>query len=196
MEENSSVSLMFQSTPPRGGRHGKGSTAYQGCGVSIHAPTWGATFCNVDEVFATMFQSTPPRGGRPASRPRAQRVDVFQSTPPRGGRLDYHKVMFLVILFQSTPPRGGRHFTVYLFKRYTSFNPRPHVGGDLNNFVLCPSVCVSIHAPTWGATLWYSCKHAILEVSIHAPTWGATGRSNQIMNTNTVSIHAPTWGAT
>ena len=33
---------------------------------------------------------------------------------------------------------------------------------------------VSIHAPTWGATLQSAGANDIVEVSIHAPTWGAT----------------------
>ena len=77
---------------------------------------------------------------------------------------------------------------------------------------------VSIHAPTWGATLhitlslclqWFQSTHPhgvrlgrgrdrlrILCVSIHAPTWGATTISPSIPNNPSVSIHAPTWGAT
>ena len=33
-------------------------------------------------------------------------------------------------------------------------------------------------------------------VSIHAPTWGATVNGVNADYTNKVSIHAPTWGAT
>ena len=33
---------------------------------------------------------------------------------------------------------------------------------------------VSIHAPTWGATLNDLPSALVLVVSIHAPTWGAT----------------------
>ena len=33
-------------------------------------------------------------------------------------------------------------------------------------------------------------------VSIHAPTWGATRNGVEINNDILVSIHAPTWGAT
>ena len=37
-----------------------------------------------------------------------------------------------------------------------------------------PSLGVSIHAPTWGATVIKTIIIRILWVSIHAPTWGAT----------------------
>ena len=33
---------------------------------------------------------------------------------------------------------------------------------------------VSIHAPAWGATIWFSVLAAMTSVSIHAPAWGAT----------------------
>jgi hypothetical protein len=56
--------MVFQSTPPRGGRP-------RACG-------------RIDIV--TVFQSTPPRGGRPSRRSRGDRRSWFQSTPPRGGR--------------------------------------------------------------------------------------------------------------
>ena len=32
------------------------------------------------------------------------------------------------------------------------FNPRTHMGCDRRSHCLCQSRCVSIHAPTWGAT--------------------------------------------
>ena len=34
--------------------------------------------------------------------------------------------------------------------------------------------CISIHAPTWGATAAISQLQTLTEISIHAPTWGAT----------------------
>ena len=33
-------------------------------------------------------------------------------------------------------------------------------------------------------------------ISIHAPTWGATANSEELVMTLNISIHAPTWGAT
>ena len=59
------ASRLFQSTPPRGGRH-------QGL---VPARPGGR------------FQSTPPRGGRLLALPDNILEAWFQSTPPRGGRL-------------------------------------------------------------------------------------------------------------
>ena len=36
------------------------------------------------------------------------------------------------------------------------------------------NVSVSIHAPTWGATVIVLWIYSVVQVSIHAPTWGAT----------------------
>ena len=56
----------------------------------------------------------------------------------------------------------------------SSFNPRAHVGRDLHALEDRQVQRVSIHAPTWGATLLPSEEVDALKVSIHAPTWGAT----------------------
>ena len=54
------------------------------------------------------------------------------------------------------------------------FNPRAHVGRDEVAPITPISIRVSIHAPTWGATLSQSRMRTERWVSIHAPTWGAT----------------------
>ena len=55
---------------------------------------------------------------------------------------------------------------------------------------------VSIHAPTWGATVELQRVLGAVVVSIHAPTWGATEAAKPAFRLLDVSIHAPTWGAT
>ena len=55
---------------------------------------------------------------------------------------------------------------------------------------------VSIHAPTWDATIVRAFQLSHLQVSIHAPTWGATIIEHLAGVVERVSIHAPTWGAT
>ena len=56
--------------------------------------------------------------------------------------------------------------------------------------------CISIHAPTWGATRKPGDGDRSGEISIHAPTWGATGENCSLLIDSGISIHAPTWGAT
>ena len=57
-------------------------------------------------------------------------------------------------------------------------------------------ICISIHAPTWGATVILFRKLIHVAISIHAPTWGATQPPSGDQRAGPISIHAPTWGAT
>ena len=71
------------------------------------------------------------------------------------------------------------------------------MGCDLNSALVSKCcLCVSIHAPTWGATISNQGNPLRKEVSIHAPTWGATKTYAEAGKFGLVSIHAPTWGAT
>ena len=56
----------------------------------------------------------------------------------------------------------------------SGFNPRAHVGRDADELHNLRILCVSIHAPTWGATRGFLHLEFWITVSIHAPTWGAT----------------------
>ena len=87
--------------------------------------------------------------------------------------------------------------SVPLAMRRTYFNPRTHMGCDWETLTLTEERGkISIHAPTWGATVEY-CKYDVdTAISIHAPTWGATRKDITIDSSLAISIHAPTWGAT
>ncbi len=91
---------------------------------------------------------------------------------------------------------GRDKFDEWYFRLPKCFNPRAHVGRDES----CPliiAICrVSIHAPTWGATIYPIFRADTVDVSIHAPTWGATVARILSSGLKIVSIHAPTWGAT
>ena len=78
--------------------------------VSIHAPTWGATYSSGHETAKFVFQSTLPHGERHAFG------------------------------------RGAEWF-------FTRFNPRSHMGSDIGDGAKVQRISVSIHAPTWGATV-------------------------------------------
>ena len=56
---------LFQSTPPRGGRHRPAVSFRDKLIISIHAPARGATPTKIPRAAEALFQSTPPRGGRP-----------------------------------------------------------------------------------------------------------------------------------
>ena len=148
-------SRWFQSTHPRGVRLG---ISYQrapenrgfnprtrvGCDrpkrcqsygifpVSIHAPAWGATSCNVGNVSSIEFQSTHPRGVRLDGQRVAVRYAEFQSTHPRGVRRDKAIVNAYGVFVSIHAPAWG--------------------ATKANNLTLYPHMEVSIHAPAWGAT--------------------------------------------
>ena len=77
-------------------------------------------------------------------------------------------------IFQSTHPRGVRHVDECDAVRLVYFNPRTHVGCDVLALPLSGDAAISIHAPTWGATLRLVKNIFQFTISIHAPTWGAT----------------------
>ena len=100
--------------------------------VSIHAPTWGAT----------------PLGcwyGRSRLR--------FNPRPHMGGDNDHYNHHDDRYRFNPRPHMGGdpHERRGRTFSR--CFNPRPHMGGDGKNFKVTRIAGVSIHAPTWGATV-------------------------------------------
>ena len=142
---------LFQSTRPRGTRPRMSAANAFGI-VSIHAPTWDAT--NIVLVFTNL-----------------NRVSIHAPTwdATNQGYLAGKGVMF-----QSTRPRGTRQSTIPSFQARHSFNPRAHVGRDLASIFANGKVFVSIHAPTWDATVCLSYQRNGRFVSIHAPTWDAT----------------------
>ena len=99
------------------------------------------------------------------------------------------------------------------------FNPRSHERSDVTVTQPEPEKKISIHAPTRGATIFFSRFRRSSGISIHAPTRGATPltaglitlsdyfnprshersdlvRTGKIMSDVLISIHAPTRGAT
>ena len=165
--------------------------------VSIHAPTWGATQKKVCNIFKGEFQSTLPRGERHADSVLPFAVLCFNPRSHVGSDFKAIGTVTVSIWFQSTLPRGERHtpFVVHAEKGLC-FNPRSHVGSDLCIAAVYLARLVSIHAPTWGATLTTRLSQPDMRVSIHAPTWGATKGNKDNATISAVSIHAPTWGAT
>ena len=76
------------------------------------------------------------------------------------------------------------------------FNPRPHMGGDRSILPLtCPSR-VSIHAPTWGATTTARLRLLSMDSFNPRPHMGGDIGTELLNLEYNVSIHAPTWGAT
>ena len=145
---------VFQSTPPRGGRHGVPHIWHPPGHVSIHAPAWGATgvlLCGV--VKRLCFNPRPRVGGDGRSFKAPRLLRGFNPRPRVGGDARTVPWIFCSCSFQSTPPRGGRPGLMSEAGCFSCFNPRPRVGGDAQARGDHPSgLVVSIHAPAWGAT--------------------------------------------
>ena len=120
--------------------------------VSIHAPTWGATFVKRVEHHKSRVSIHAPTWGATTTWGLWPGAWRFQSTHPHGVR----------------PTTGRRTCSC------GCFNPRTHMGCDVLVGRPCHSQKVSIHAPTWGATITAAASGNDTGVSIHAPTWGAT----------------------
>ena len=189
---------MFQSTRPRGARLAVVCRVGVHRYVSIHAPTWGAT--TLRSVYTSTAICFNPRAhvGRDSSPPRTSQV---------------------LLLFQSTRPRGARHPMPCPRCRSSCFNPRAHVGRDVAGLMGNRSVPkVSIHAPTWGATMMKAIATIINGFQSTRPRGARRAPSGSLRKDplfqstrprgarrypsdktapgSEVSIHAPTWGAT
>ena len=124
---------MFQSTHPRGVRHGDRALPAGQLIVSIHAPAWGATQTQMNGLRTSKgFQSTHPRG-----------VRLFPFIPKEAGRdVSIHAPAWGATgpslqqsaILQSFNPRtrvGCDPTTPAVWWPSSSFNPRTRVGCDL-----------------------------------------------------------------
>ena len=101
--------MLFQSTLPRGERHGSGHKYVGVSSISIHAPARGATL-SLPEVFR------PHRHFNPRSREGSDVTGAERSSPGTE--------------FQSTLPRGERHSWPERIRKDWNFNPRSREGSD------------------------------------------------------------------
>ena len=120
--------------------------------VSIHAPTWGATFILFSFLFLNVFQSTLPHGERLLEVRVKHKCSVSIHAPTWGATVDI-LTSGTFELFQSTLPHGERLPRTCRTRSIIGFNPRSHMGSDCNQIKSRIINNVSIHAPTWGATV-------------------------------------------
>ena len=124
-------------------------------GVSIHAPTQGATISRSYSVLNLLFQSTHPRRVRHflgwfpnRSRSFNPRTHAGVRRLLGGRQVRVHRVSI------HAPTQGATSSTCGSHRSESSFNPRTHAGCDSAvRPVFRVGDVVSIHAPTQGATL-------------------------------------------
>jgi len=100
---------IFQSTLPRGERPWTAANPILADGISIHAPTWGATFF----LFGTPICSC-----------------YFNPRSHVGSDKNFRSLSFGCYISIHAPTWGATCLQTIQVKRDTNFNPRSHVGSD------------------------------------------------------------------
>ena len=144
----------FQSTHPRGVRRWLSNSSIRRSNFNPRTHVGCDPLASVGFNCLLAFQSTHPRGVRLVGFLVLPPLTRFQSTHPRGVRQLRNPYAQRILRFQSTHPRGVRRKRVLFIYLSINFNPRTHVGCDLSCRYVFFSFKISIHAPTWGATLW------------------------------------------
>ncbi len=144
--------------------------------ISIHAPTWGATPVSFSFPYRTVFQSTHPRGVRRAllaERFIRKNISIHAPTwgatePPTCGRCGCRISIHAPTWGATGVDQAGREDRIDFnprthvgcdkrakigLKMRNYFNPRTHVGCDVRRCHEFRGRSISIHAPTWGATV-------------------------------------------
>ena len=131
-----SVQPIFQSTHPRGVRRSYRLSHLPDCRISIHAPTRGATHYSKPGRKRTYISiHAPTRGATVARTYFLFPLPYFNPRTHEGCDSLKSIVKFLIPLFQSTHPRGVR----------------PAIKAGVLSCII-----ISIHAPTRGATAFFS----------------------------------------
>ena len=189
-------------------------------GISIHAPTRGATVSAGISLSERRFQSTLPQGERLMAEVKDAGLKLFQSTLPQGERLLWialnvnkkihfnprshkgsdRKITSLVdafFLFQSTLPQGERHWVCRQCITYVTISIHAPTRGATETEVVSPlSTIFQSTLPQGERRQRARSPPGPWKISIHAPTRGATYLAVLKGWITLISIHAPTRGAT
>ena len=107
--------------------------------------------------------------------------------------VSYHRQLFC---FNSRAHKGRDPPTLEMLQWAHSFNSRAHKGRDSLVVPVSKKLCVSIHAPTRGATFHLSKSKTAREFQFTRPQGARLNIKLRNLLNDYVSIHAPTRGAT
>ena len=170
---------------------------HSGNGVSIHAPTRGATLLPHHCYVSICFNPRAHAGRDSTVRHTHSGNGVSIHAPTRGATAMLYGEGKYATRFQSTRPRGARRRVHELAgETVTGFNPRAHAGRDLMRRSFCRRMMFQSTRPR-GARQNISSEGVTpkcFNPRAHAGRdikqfWGG-------INLRQVSIHAPTRGAT
>ena len=153
---------MFQSTHPHGVRPETFALPEQHAKFQSTHPHGVRRILPLRHYPKTMFQSTHPHGvRRELYTQQFHTIEVSIHAPTRGATY----IMIFTALangFQSTHPHGVRHVSAPAYAEAYSFqSTHPHGVRLTRFFYAWKGYCVSIHAPTRGATLVRSSKREV-----------------------------------
>ena len=190
--------MVFQSTFPRGERHGKGGKPAAKSAISIHVPARGTT-----REQTTLFDfhiDFNPRSREGNDLSGKINVPNFQYFNPRSREgNDMGKGCEICKRFDFNPrSREGNDIQSAHFRLGTlHFNPRSREGNDLPYFGLGFFFYhISIHVPARGTTGDRSGVPAVHHISIHVPARGTTNTKQDKRQYIPISIHVPARGTT
>ena len=167
-------SAAFQFTRPRGARQDVRRNVFD-TGVSIHAPTRGATSTALPKERLNGFQFTRPRGARPRVSSGTLDAIVSIHAPTRGAtRLEEVAPRRPPVSIHA-PTRGA---TVAAARERipARFNSRAHAGRDTKRCRGNEEMQFQFTRPRGARRLEVIDMPLITVVSIHAPTRGATSQ--------------------
>ena len=122
------------------------------CNISIHAPTKGATYNYSAVANIEVISIHAPTKGATANNPKYALVMNFNPRSHEGSDHIHGVLSNTGCIFQSTLPRRERRLFVLWHILFINFNPRSHEGSDEGKSPVVGQSCISIHAPTKGAT--------------------------------------------
>ena len=120
----------------------------------------------------------------------------FQSTHPRGVRPPEECLLSCMQNFNPRTHVGCDIFTHLPESANMHFNPRTHVGCDSGERYVSHVHRISIHAPTWGATIAKVLRISVIAFQSTHPRGVRPQYEYYGGHQALISIHAPTWGAT
>ena len=143
--------------PTRGATPRRESLCARTSGVSIHAPTRGATFIlgETNAIRITVSIHAPTRGATVTTIKLSRVVDSFNPRTHTGCDTGSFFSPIEILRFQSTHPHGVRHpeKTEVGSSTKTFQSTHPHGVRRCDKVSMTSFLFVSIHAPTRGATI-------------------------------------------
>ena len=166
----------FQSTLPRRERLDGIAGVDKWDGISIHAPTKGATEMGEkipDQILISIH--APTKGATALVFYNYQHDRISIHAPTKGATLSRSPGRRGLSYFNPRSHEGSDRAGVEPSPACPDFNPRSHEGSDKEEAYILHQQAISIHAPTKGATAGKEIPGWKAVISIHAPTKGATG---------------------